>query len=161
MGRRLETRGGISNCAVIRSALSLHAVFSVIRMSSSLTRVVAAVVERGDRVLVALRPPHKRHGSMWEFPGGKVEGAETDLEALRRELAEELALRVVRISQPLAQFQDPGSEFLIVFVPVVAEGEPKCREHQAIRWAAWSELSALLMAPTDRHFIASRELNRR
>lgn len=121
-------------------------------MTATPTRVVAAVIERGNRVLVALRPLEKRHGGMWEFPGGKVEHAETDLDALRRELAEELGLRLVAASPPMAAFHDPGSPFLIVFVPVTVEGEPQCREHIAIRWATWPELSALPLAPTDRRF---------
>ncbi|CAN5301222.1 (deoxy)nucleoside triphosphate pyrophosphohydrolase [soil metagenome] len=129
-------------------------------MSASLTRVVAAVVERGHRVLIALRPPDKRYGGMWEFPGGKVEGSESDLEALRRELAEELRIHVVTTSPPVATFQDPGSAFLIVFVPVVAEGEPECREHLAIYWATWPELAELPLAPTDARFVASRSAAR-
>jgi ADP-ribose pyrophosphatase len=128
-------------------------------MSSSLTRVVAAVIERGNRVLVALRPLEKRHGGMWEFPGGKVEGAETDLDALQRELSEELGLRVVTTSSPLAVFQDPGSQFLIVFVPVVADGEPECREHVAIRWVPWPDLAALPLAPTDHRFVVARDMD--
>jgi mutator protein MutT len=130
-------------------------------MSVSLTRVVAAVIERGNRVLVALRPPEKRYGGMWEFPGGKVEPTETDLEALRRELAEELGLQVVSTSRPVAAFQDPGSRFLVVFVPVVADGEPECREHAAIRWVAWPDLAALPLAPTDCRFVAACGDNRR
>ena len=59
-------------------------------------RVVAAVIERasdeGARLLVCRRPAHKRHGGLWEFPGGKVEAGEDLLHAARRELAEELAL---------------------------------------------------------------------
>lgn len=126
-------------------------------MSASLTRVVAAVIERGDRVLVALRPPGKRHGGMWEFPGGKVEGVESDLDALRRELMEELGLHVVVTAPPIAAFRDPGSPFLIVFIPVVADGEPECREHVAIRWASWHDLAAMPLAPTDRRFADARE----
>lgn len=117
------------------------------------------MIERGNRVLVALRPLEKRHGGMWEFPGGKVEGAETDLDALQRELSEELGLRVVTTSSPLAVFQDPGSQFLIVFVPVVADGEPECREHVAIRWVPWPDLAALPLAPTDHRFVVARDMD--
>jgi mutator protein MutT len=125
-------------------------------MAGSLTRVVAAVIERSGRVLVALRPPGKRHGGLWEFPGGKVEGTETDLDALRRELAEELGLRVISASQPIASLNDPGSTFRIVFIPVTVENEPECREHSAIRWVNWSDLVLLPLAPTDRRFVFGR-----
>jgi mutator protein MutT len=125
-------------------------------MPTSQERVVAAVIERDDCVLLALRPSGKRYAGMWEFPGGKVQEAESDLDAIRRELAEELGLRVLSISQPVATLQDPGSVFLIVFVPVSVEGEPECREHSAIRWTAWSDLAAMPLAPTDRQFAAGR-----
>lgn len=125
-----------------------------------LTRVVAAVIERGGKVLIALRPPEKRHGSMWEFPGGKVEEDETDHDALRRELTEELGLRVVATSLPLASLRDPGSPFLIVFVPVTVDGDPECREHVEVRWVRWNELASLPLAPTDRRFVVMHAAER-
>jgi mutator protein MutT len=57
-------------------------------------RVIAAVLARGEKLLVCQRPPHKRHGGLWEFPGGKVEAGEDDETAARRELAEELGIEV-------------------------------------------------------------------
>ena len=47
-------------------------------------RVLAAVVRRDDRYLVCRRPAHKRHGGLWEFPGGKIHAGETLLGAARR-----------------------------------------------------------------------------
>ncbi len=53
-------------------------------------RVVAAVVRRGDALLVTRRPDRPGRPGQWEFPGGKVEPGEAEPEALRRELREEL-----------------------------------------------------------------------
>ena len=51
------------------------------------TRVVASVIEVDGKLLVCQRPAHKRHGGLWEFPGGKIEPGESDFEAVERELA--------------------------------------------------------------------------
>ncbi len=53
-------------------------------------RVVAAVIRRGDALLVTRRPDRPDRPGQWEFPGGKVEPGEAEPEALRRELREEL-----------------------------------------------------------------------
>ncbi|HET7824772.1 MAG TPA: (deoxy)nucleoside triphosphate pyrophosphohydrolase [Anaeromyxobacter sp.] len=53
-------------------------------------RVVAAVVRRGDAILITRRPDRPGRPGQWEFPGGKVEPGESEPEALRRELREEL-----------------------------------------------------------------------
>ena len=53
-------------------------------------RVVAAVVRRGDHLLVTRRPDRPGQPGQWEFPGGKVEPDEEEAAALRREIAEEL-----------------------------------------------------------------------
>lgn len=53
-------------------------------------RVVAAVVRRGDAILITRRPDRPGRAGQWEFPGGKVEAGESEEDALRRELREEL-----------------------------------------------------------------------
>ena len=52
--------------------------------------VVAAIIERDGRFLVTLRPDGTHLAGHWEFPGGKVHDSETHVEALRREVFEEL-----------------------------------------------------------------------
>ena len=56
--------------------------------------VAAAMVDRSGRVLIAQRPPGKWQAGRWEFPGGKVEAGEDEEMAVRRELMEELGVRV-------------------------------------------------------------------
>ena len=54
--------------------------------------VVAAIIERDDKILLAQRPEHADQPGMWEFAGGKVESSETQPQALIRELREELGI---------------------------------------------------------------------
>jgi 8-oxo-dGTP pyrophosphatase MutT (NUDIX family) len=122
-------------------------------MEGSVVRVVAAVVEEEGHFLVGRRPGHKRHGGMWEFPGGKVRDGESDLEAVRRELAEELSLAVVGVGRTLARVRDPGSPFLVEFVEARVRGEARPLEHDEVRWAGREELLRLPLAPSDARFV--------
>ncbi len=126
-------------------------IFSV--MHRPKVRVMAAVISREDCVLVCRRPLDKRHGGMWEFPGGKCEPGESDAAAIERELREELAVSVTSVGPAWAEIADPLSEFVIVFAPVCIDGEPACIEHAEIRWVVVGELSNLNLAPSDRAFV--------
>ena len=112
-------------------------------------RVVASVIEREGKLLVCERPDHKRHGGLWEFPGGKVEPTESNFEAVERELAEELGVRVVNVGPVEFSVADPGSHFFIEFLPVEISGEPQALEHSALAWASEDELLTIALAPSD------------
>lgn len=114
--------------------------------------VVAAVVRRDGKFLACQRPPEKRHGNLWEFPGGKLEPGETLLAAAQRELDEELTLRVIEIGEIRFKSQDPGSNFVVNFVDVVADGVPEAIEHTRVDWFTATELLSLELAPSDRQF---------
>ncbi|MBV8630940.1 MAG: NUDIX domain-containing protein, partial [Silvibacterium sp.] len=64
--------------------------------------VAAALILRGDEVLICQRRPDQPMALKWEFPGGKIEPGESPEQALARELSEELGIdadigaRVVR-----------------------------------------------------------------
>jgi len=52
--------------------------------------VVSCFVEHGGRFLLLHRQDHKPQGNTWGVPGGKVEKGETNIEAIIREIREEL-----------------------------------------------------------------------
>ena len=121
------------------------------REASSIA-VVAAVIERDGRYLVCRRPEHKRHGGRWEFPGGKLRDGETRVEAVTRELAEELELQAVRVGPVLYSAADEGAPFVIEFVETAAAGTPVLHEHAELGWFRPGELRGLPLAPADALF---------
>jgi len=116
-------------------------------------RVIACVLQRGGKFLVCQRPEHKRHGGLWEFPGGKADPNESDVEAACRELHEELDVQLESADAVLFEVSDAGSPYLIAFLPVRARGEPRCLEHSALTWGSPEELLELALAPGDRAFV--------
>jgi len=116
--------------------------------------VIAAVIVRDGRYLVGRRPAEKRHGGLWEFPGGKVDAGEDWSGAARRELAEELGMLVGSVGRLLLSVGDEGSAYVIHFVEVEATGEPMPTEHTAVGWYTPEELAALPLAPADARFVA-------
>ena len=63
-------------------------------MPESITIVTAGIIRMNATVLLTRRPDGSRHAGKWEFPGGKLEDGESPAECLRRELLEELDLKV-------------------------------------------------------------------
>ena len=114
--------------------------------------VVAGVLrDRDGRVLVAERPHGKHLAGHWEFPGGKSDAGETPLDALRRELAEEIGIDVVS-ARPLISVPWTYPEKRIVLDAWLVDayaGTPHARESQALQWIAIDALRTLPMPPAD------------
>jgi mutator protein MutT len=113
---------------------------------------VAAVIRRNGHYLICRRPAAKRHGGLWEFPGGKLHDGETVTDGVTRELAEELHVVPTRIGRVQFEIQDSGSPFTILFVEVEIAGEPRPTEHEAIAWVHVSDLPSYALAPSDQLF---------
>lgn len=120
-----------------------------------MTDVVAALIWEGDRFLACQRPAHKARGLLWEFVGGKVEPGETKQAALIRECREELDVTVA----PGDVFMEVIHEYpdltvrLTLFHAVIAAGEPKLLEHNAIRWITTAEIDTLDFCPADEEIL--------
>lgn len=106
-------------------------------------------------MLVGRRPAQKRHGGMWEFPGGKVDPGETHRQAMARELDEELSLRLVSMADaPIFSRVDEGGVFRILFYAVEVGGDPVAHEHSELFMGDVNELASMLLAPSDAAFVA-------
>lgn len=111
------------------------------------------MIRRDGEILLCRRPAHKRHGGLWEFPGGKIEEGEDYLGATKRELAEELGVKVLSVKDSIFSRQDPGSHFIIDFHPVEIIGDPICHEHSEMAWVREENLHTFDLAPSDRDFV--------
>ena len=111
-------------------------------MTRCLHVAAAVVVDEHGRVLISQRPGHVHQGSLWEFPGGKLEAGETAETGLKRELHEELGI-TVQAARPLIRVYHayPDKSVLLdVWRVTRYSGEPAGLEGQPIDWVAVDEL---------------------
>jgi 8-oxo-dGTP diphosphatase len=123
---------------------------------SAVVRAVAAVLrDASGRVLIAQRPVGKHMAGYWEFPGGKVGPGESSVQALTRELAEELGVSLRRC-HPLLQLRHDYADRVVeldVFIVDDYGGEPRGLETQALKWVAAARLGGQGLLPADRPII--------
>lgn len=118
-----------------------------------LTRVAVAIIERvidGEyQVLFAQRPVGKAFAGYWEFPGGKIEANETVVEALIREIDEELGIHIR--SATLWRSERFSYEHAHVELNFCRSsdwsGEPQGREGQAFAWQAPNAINLSPLLP--------------
>ena len=119
--------------------------------------VVAAVIERGDEILVSLRHPKGERPSQWEFPGGKVEQGESEPEALVRELREELGVEseVGPLIQKITHAYPDTDVEISFYSASILQGVPQPLQMEEIRWVARRDLDKLDFLAADRPFVAA------
>jgi 8-oxo-dGTP diphosphatase len=126
-----------------------------------LKQVVAAILVRGNRVLICQRREDQPFALQWEFPGGKVEAAEEPLAALERELHEELGIRAVigpEIATVRHRYRNAGqAEELAVelhfFLVQEFSGEIENRIFRQLRWEDREALDAESFLEADREVV--------
>lgn len=109
----------------------------------NMIEVVAAIIFNANKFMICQRPPHKKLGLLWEFPGGKVERGESVEEALMRECMEELAIEV-SVGELFVEIEYEYPDFsihLTVLNCIIKRGEPIMLEHNDIKWITTREIS--------------------
>lgn len=122
-------------------------------MGDRLQVVVGVIIREDGRMLLVQRPEGKDFAFCWECPGGKVEPGETFVEALRRELAEEVGLGPAAIAlEPFESFSfDPPTvgracdlHYFAVIPP--ADWRPRDLEGMGYGWFTEDEGARLRLA---------------
>ena len=122
---------------------------------------VGVVINHFAEVLVSRRHQDSHQGGLWEFPGGKVEDGETVKEALRRELAEELAIEVLDATPFIEIDHDYADKAVRLDVWTVSAfaGEAQSLENQEFCWWPISNLQELEFPAANRAIVAALQVS--
>lgn len=116
-------------------------------MNERVEVVAAIVVDSQQRILMAQRAHWQHQGGKWEFPGGKIKADETHLQALARELEEEVDLQIDQHFCELFKgvHHDYADKNVSLYFYLVknASGIAKGMEDQPILWVDAKTLSGL------------------
>ena len=118
--------------------------------------VVAGLIYRDAKVLFCQRRADGAFPLKWEFPGGKVERAESDIEALRRELREELTIEVgdaVLVYQHTHRYLNGPVVSLRFYDIQDFKGETQNMVFEKISWVAIADLEGIDFLEGDRPII--------
>ena len=103
---------------------------------------VGVLIDDAGRVLITRRADDAHQGGLWEFPGGKVEAGESVLDALDRELQEELGAAVLACEPLLEIRHDYSDKSVLLDIHRVTQwqNEPRGLEGQPLAWVSADEL---------------------
>ena len=113
-----------------------------------LTKVSAAIIKDGDKILLCQRPKGKRHELLWEFPGGKIEPNETEEDCIIREIQEELDVTLGNLKRLTTIQADDVS--ITYFEATIISGKLKMIEHNDIKWVNRKEIINFNLCPNDK-----------
>ena len=117
--------------------------------------VTCAIVYFKDKILVTQRSETMKLPLKWEFPGGKLEPNESEIDCIKREILEEINIKI-EIDKKLSNSVFDYGSFQIKLIPFIANfvsGDIKLAEHKEYRLLDISELSNLDWAEADKPIV--------
>src|SRR5579859_7736729 len=114
-------------------------------------RVVAAVVERDGSYLITQRRSTAVLPLLWEFPGGRVEPGETDVQALKREMRHRLGAEVT-VGKLISFASHPYEQYVVdlfLYGCLLGEGPLAALNVNAYKWATSAEFDQHSFTPAD------------
>ena len=118
---------------------------------NKILNVTCAIVLKDNKVLVTQRSEKMKLPLKWEFPGGKVEENENEIQCIKREIKEEININIEVLQKLSNNVHDYGI-FKINLIPFLANyisGEIVLAEHTDFKLLDKSELLNLDWAEAD------------
>lgn len=124
--------------------------------ANKVVHVVAGLIHREGKLLICQRRADGSFPLKWEFPGGKVEEGESDVDALRRELREELTIEMreaALVYQHTHSYTKGPIVSLRFYLIRNFDGEAKNVVFEKISWVQVSDLGRVDFLEGDRPII--------
>jgi len=115
--------------------------------------IVAGIIynDKGEILITKRHEKDSPHKNLWEFPGGKVELSEQPIQALQRELEEELGIQVenIKIYDAVQYEYEKFVAFILFYKCKHKGGKVKLNVHTDYKWCKIEELPEVEFLPAD------------
>lgn len=114
--------------------------------------VVAGVIYKDNKFLIAQRNLKKSQGGLWEFPGGKLEFGESCEAALKREIFEEFEAEIEvegYITENIHHYPEKDIKLMFYKAKLVSD-KLVLKEHEDYRWITKEDKDKFEFAGADK-----------